>query len=84
MSRRLHGAPLALACDGTVLLNLARFDDVTTMDEVVALAKEQPGTVFIGVALSPSEVRRLRDGSSLHDACAHAIGRRQRRMKAGK
>ena len=84
MSRRLHGAPLALASDGTVLLNAARFDDVVSLDEVVALAQEQPGLVFIGVTLSPSEVRRLRDGSSLDDACAHAIGRRQRRMKAGK
>jgi hypothetical protein len=61
VSRRLHPAPLAVASGGAVLLNVARFDDVVSMEEVLALAREMPGAVFIGVALSADELRRLRD-----------------------
>ena len=80
---KLHEAPFALASDGTVLLNLAEFDDVTDLESVVAVARQQGGTVFVGVVASRTEVQaalgRLRDGFS--EAGAYAVGARQRRAR---
>jgi predicted LPLAT superfamily acyltransferase len=79
----MNRAPLAITSEGTVLLNAALFDDVTSMDEVVALAREQPGAVFIGIVVSADEMKRLQH--LLDDAHLQAaytiIGKRQRAMR---
>ena len=83
MSRRLSRAPLAVTSEGAVLLSAALFDDVTGMDEVVALAREQPGAVFIGVVINPDELQQLRhllDDAQLQAAFT-LIGARQRAMR---
>ena len=56
VSRRAHRAPFAITSDGEVLLNLAMFDVAKNLDVLLAVARRQPGDVFVGVVLSPSEV----------------------------
>ena len=80
MSRRIHRAPLALASDGTVVLNLSEFDGPRSLEAFLDKALAQKGAVFIGVELTPAEVRRvlarLDDGSQ--EAAAYVAGGRQR------
>lgn len=83
MSRTVHRAPLALATDGTFLLNLATFDLPKRLDALLELALEERGAVFIGIALARSEVERLRalvDDASLQ-AAFFAAGTRQRQRR---
>ena len=80
---KLHEAPFALACDGTVLLNLAEFDGTSDLETAVAVARQQGGVVFIGVVMDRREAKealgRLKAGFS--EAGAYAIGARQRRAR---
>ncbi len=61
MSRVIARAPLAVTSDGDVLLNVAGFDEPERIEEIVRMALRQRGAVFIGVALSRAEARRLLD-----------------------
>ncbi len=81
MSRVIDRAPLAVTSDGDVLLNVARFDEPKTVEEIVRLAIRQRGAVFIGVALSPAEARRLLDEVAmvLPNVTAPMEAQRQRR-----
>jgi hypothetical protein len=80
MSRTIDRAPLAVTSDGTVLLNVARFDVPRRIEEIVRVAMSQRGVVFIGVALSPAETKRLLKEVALilPNASAPLVGRRQR------
>ena len=80
MSRVIDRAQLAVTSDGDVLLNVARFDVPKKVEEVVRMALRQRGAVFIGVALSPTEVRRLLDEAAMlqPNATGPMVGRRQR------
>ena len=82
MSRRVHQAPLALTSDGEILLNVGRFDDVRSLDEVLGLARAERGPVFVGVALRDDEVRlasrRLADAA---EETAALLGGERRRQK---
>ena len=81
MSRRVHLAPLALASDGDVLLNVAMFDAPKDLAALLRLAETQSMKVFIGVALSASEldfiISELRH--AYRDGAAWLVGGRQRR-----
>jgi hypothetical protein len=83
----IHQAPLALGSDGTVLVNAREFfTDPVHIEDLVQYAKSQPGKVFVGLALDPSEVRRLveRLSHGHAEAAAYAVGEsisRQRRKK---
>jgi len=80
MSRVIDRAQLAVTSDGDVLLNMARFDMPKRIEEIVRMALRQRGAIFIGVALSPAEVRRLLDESAmiLPNVTGPMVGRRQR------
>jgi hypothetical protein len=80
VSRIIDRAPLALTSDGEVLLNVARFDVPKKIEEVVLMALRQRGAIFIGVALSSVEARRLLDDAAivLPNVTGLLVGRRQR------
>ena len=81
---RVHYAPLALASDGSVLVNLAHFDGPHSTSALLALALKQPGAVFIGVVLTNDEVAdvvaRVSHGHA--EAVAYVVGARQRKRRA--
>jgi hypothetical protein len=83
MSRRIHGATLALAPDGTVFVGLAQFGGASP-EELLRRALEEDGEVFVGVALSAKERSRaaLRVDNAAAEAAAYVIGKRQRRRRA--
>ncbi|HQP39699.1 MAG TPA: hypothetical protein PLI95_31160 [Polyangiaceae bacterium] len=83
MSRTIHRAPLALASDGTILLNTAVFDVPKRIEQLLELALRERGAVFIGIALAPHEVEQLRlqvDDAVLQ-AAFFTAGARQRRSR---
>jgi hypothetical protein len=59
---RLHQAPLALATDGTVLVNVARLVDRDDLDRVIEHARDQGGPIFVGVLVPTADMPGL-----LHD-----------------
>jgi hypothetical protein len=83
MSRRVHRAPLAVASDGTVLVNATEFDGEKT-EELLEIAVRERGRVFIGVELEPEEVKRIlaRGEDGLAEAAARVVGARQRKLPA--
>ena len=78
MSLVIDRALLAVTNEGEVLLNVARFDVPKKIEESVRFALRQRGAVFIGVALSPAEVRRLLDEAAmvLPNVTGPMVGRR--------
>jgi hypothetical protein len=80
VSRVIDRAQLAVTSDGDVLLNVARFDVPKKIEEIVKMALRQRGAVFVGVVLSPAEVKRLLDEAAmlLPNVTGPMVGRRQR------
>jgi len=80
MSRRIHHADLAVSSDGAVLFNVTVFDDGLDAAALVKLALVQPGELFVGVSLSPHEVRKLVRGVGriLPNVTGPLVGRRLR------
>ncbi len=78
MSQKVSDAPLAVASDGTVFVNVTHYRGVQAVEELVALAIEEKGEVFIGVGLDADEakhvLRRLEDGAA--EAVAYVLGAR--------
>jgi hypothetical protein len=56
---RLHTAPLAVATNGTLLVNGRTFTTSEKIEAALEAAKEFGTDIFIGVALRESEARRL-------------------------
>lgn len=83
MSSVVPRAPLALSSDGVVLLNAATFDVPKNAEQLFELAVQQRGAIFIGIAVSPRELDRLR--VELDDAMLQAAfmlaGTRQARQR---
>jgi hypothetical protein len=81
VSRVIDRAQLAVTSDGDLLLNVARFDMPKRIEEIVRMALRQRGAVFIGVVLSPAEVKQLLDEAAmvLPNITGPMVGRRQRR-----
>lgn len=81
MSKAVHRAPLALASDGAVILNVAMFDVPKQLQQLFDLALRERGAVFIGIAITPQELDRLRaeiDDNVLQSAFG-LVGSRQAR-----
>lgn len=85
MSKNLHRAPLALASDGTVVLNVTMFDVPKRLDALIEHASREHGALFIGIALAPHEVEQLRQqiDDAVLQAAFFAAGARQRRRRQG-
>lgn len=81
MSRRIHRAELAVTSDGGVLLNAALLDVLPRLELILEAARTQPGSIFIGVSLTPSETRQLRADTAalLPNATGRIIAARIRR-----
>jgi hypothetical protein len=79
---RAHGDPVAVTSSGDILVNAACFDDVQTLEEVLAKAKKQKGGIFVGFVVG-QELPLIFD--RVHDACtegaAFVVGRRQRKRR---
>jgi len=79
---RLVDSPMALASDGTPLLNVTHLVDVDDPVAAVRRLLADGHTLFIGVTL-PTELRRehLRE---VHDVLADAVGRLGPRLRVRK
>ncbi len=83
MSRRAHRAPLAIACDGAILVNLAMFDTRKGLAALLAIAECEPGAVFIGLVVSPQEAAAARETlrHAYREAAAVIVGPREVRHR---
>lgn len=79
MARRtkLQETPMAIATDGTLILNVAYLLDVDAA-EALAEAIKMKRAIFIGVALEPSEGNKIL--ADLDDGVADTVGRLGPRM----
>jgi hypothetical protein len=70
--------PFAVASDGTVYINVTRFEGPVAADLLLHRANLEPGALFVGVALSNEEVKALLDavGRAASEASAHICGAR--------
>ena len=86
MSRAIHQAAFAVASDGTLLMNVAHVDRRFTPSQLLQWALGQPGKVFVGVQMSPAEVKKVATWSrDVHDeAVAYVVGPRERRARGAK
>lgn len=84
MSRRIHLAPVALASDGTVIVNVAMFDVARRPELLLRLALREPGRVFVGVEMTRSEVERLLEHAQhgVAEGTARQVGSRQKQTRA--
>ncbi len=80
MSRAVHHSPLAFTSEGRVILNLAMFDVPRTLEALVHVAARERGEVFIGIVLSPAQVRLVQEhlGHAQREVSAWIVGARQR------
>lgn len=76
---KLVDAPMALASDGTLLLNVAHLDGMANVVAAVQRLLDDGHQVFVGVAV-PARLRRelLRD---VEDAAADVVGRLGPRLR---
>lgn len=83
-SSKIHKDPVAVTSSGDVLVNAGYFDDITELEEMLEMAKQQMGDVFIGFVATEDDLPLLFD--RVHDACregaAFVVGRRQRKRRA--
>ena len=82
VSSLLH-APFAVLSTGKVVVNVAEFDGVTSLEDAFNVASAQHGPVFIGLRLEGRELAELleRVKHTGAEAAAHIVGRRQRRTR---
>jgi hypothetical protein len=73
--KRPHCAPLALALDGSVLLNVSGRLDPATIARVAQALAVKPAELFIGTFLPPSQ--RVQALTRIDDAAAEAAARIQ-------
>jgi hypothetical protein len=77
-----HSDPIAITSGGELLVNVALFDGVSTLDEILRRAKKERSLVFVGVVLRDTELPLVAE--RVHEACREAAafiygGRRRRR-----
>ena len=70
--------PFALASDGKVYVNVTRWEGVVDPELLLCRALMEPGSMFIGVALEPGELKGLLDAvaNAASEASAHICGAR--------
>ena len=83
MSRRVHRAPLAVASDGTVLLNVTEFEGVKRPEELLKIALREEGRVLVGLELEPKEVKTIlaRLEHCTAEGAAVVVAARQRKRR---
>ncbi len=83
MNRRVHLAPLAIASDGAILLNVAMFDTPKGLAELLETAQRERGAVFIGLVLGPKEAAAARETMrhAHREAAAVIVGPREGRRR---
>lgn len=81
---RIHACGIAIALDGTVLLNVAHLHAAQDPAAIVKCAIEEGGDLFIGIALPARDakeaLRWLENGAA--EAAGHVGGRLHRRRRA--
>jgi hypothetical protein len=82
MRLRLHAAALALASDGSLLVNLAHLHNTQDPAGLLRVAVGHGGALFLGVTLTRRESRDVARWveDSTAEATAHLGGRRLRRL----
>jgi hypothetical protein len=76
--RRIHQAPIAVASDGSVLVNAARMAIRNDITDIISEARKQAGKIFIGVTLDTHEAKTLlRDVDDFAAEIAARIGGRR-------
>ncbi|HWZ87499.1 MAG TPA: hypothetical protein VNW92_01580 [Polyangiaceae bacterium] len=78
--KRTHCAPLALALDGSVWLNVAYRLDAPTLARVAQSLHVKPADLFIGTSLPPAQ--RAQALTRIDDAAAEAAARIQAQAPA--
>lgn len=83
MKKRLNLSPLALTCDGRVLLNVAALDGPLHPETLLKRALSEPGAVFVGIELSSTEVAAAMYWAKglWNEPAAHLAGARQKRIR---
>ena len=83
-SKKTSTAPLAVASDGTVLLNMVHADGSRDPTMLLERALHEGGVVFVGVTITRPEqallLKRMDDATE--ETAAWIWGRRQRRRRA--
>jgi len=83
MKDQLHSSPLAVTSDGTVVANLAHFNDMEDLQEAIQRALQLGRLLFISVALTPEEadfIRKRIDDSGA-DALAWLLGKTKKKIR---
>jgi len=72
-----------VATDGTVLINVAMFDTPRGIDTLMAVARREHGAVFVGLALTPTDISVARETlrHALREAAAVVVGPREARKR---
>jgi hypothetical protein len=83
VSRRVHLAPLAIASDGTIFVNVAMFDTPKDLAALLETAQRERGALFIGVVLGPTEADAVRETlrHAHREAAAVVVGPREARRR---
>ena len=74
--------PFAIGLDDTVYVSVFEFDGVESLDDAMKILGSEEA-IFIGIRVTATERRRIRDafGDVAADAAAHLVGRRTRQRK---
>ena len=64
--------PFAVASDGTVFVNVTRWEGIAAADILLARANLEPGALFIGVRLTDDEIKTLLE--AIASATSEAAG----------
>ena len=80
---RIVEAPLAIASDGTVLVNVGHSDGPSDPRAIFDRAFAGGDSIFIGVAVRPKELAFIKRGIDNHGAelASRILGGRQRRRE---
>jgi len=70
MSLKIHRAPLALASDGSIIINVHHVTGETNLAALIAQAAERGGTVFIGLLVE--DKHRAIIAEAIDDAATEA------------
>ncbi len=83
MSRIKHQAAFAIACDGTMLVNVAHVGRRLSPSRLLEWALQQRGAVFVGLQVSAAEASYVLDWCRYQheEAVAYVIGGREQRMR---